>query len=140
MPLGRKLKRRSIPANVGPCLFVDPAFSRVNRFGRWDGGGGEEMMEGHGYQRLGPQEGKAGELAESWVQVHEQWQEAIYGVEEELLMEEARNIKKEARRRGLTERVNALLRQKGRTFREDSWQRGTHDVESGLQCNQRSHL
>ena len=44
--------------------------------------------------------------------VHEQWQEAIYGVEEELLMEEARDIKKEARRKGLTERVNALLRER----------------------------
>jgi hypothetical protein len=72
----------------------------------------EELMQAHGYQRLDPQEAKARELAESWVQVHEQWQEAIYGVEEELLMEEARDIKKEARRRGLTERVNALLRER----------------------------
>jgi hypothetical protein len=55
---------------------------------------------------------KARELAESWVHVHKQWQEAIYGVEEELLIEEARDIKKEARRRGLTERVNALLRER----------------------------
>ena len=72
----------------------------------------EELMQVHGYQRLDPQEVKARELAESWVQVHEQWQEAIYGVEEELLMEEARDIKKEAMRRGLTERVNALLRER----------------------------
>lgn len=46
------------------------------------------------------------------MQVHKQWQEAVYGVEEELLIEEARDIKKEARRRGLTERVNALLRER----------------------------
>ena len=72
----------------------------------------EELMQAHGYQRLDPQEIKARELAESWVQVHEQWQEAVYGVEEELLMEEARDIKREARRRGLTERVNALLRER----------------------------
>src|SRR6266699_839556 len=70
----------------------------------------EELMLAHGYQRLDPQEVKARELAESWVQVHKQWQEAVYGVEEELLTEEASDIKKEARRRGLTERVNALLR------------------------------
>ena len=72
----------------------------------------EELMQAHGYQRLDPQEVKARELADSWVQVYKQWQEAIYGVEEELLMEEARDIKKEARRRGLTERVNALLRKR----------------------------
>ena len=71
-----------------------------------------ELMRAHGYQRLNPQEVKARELADSWVQVHRQWQEAIYGVEEELLMEEAQDIKKEARRRGLTERVNALLRER----------------------------
>jgi len=72
----------------------------------------EELMRAQGYQRLDPQEVKAHELADSWVHVHKQWQEAIYGVEEELLMEEARDIKKEARRRGLTERVNALLRER----------------------------
>ncbi|HKF37584.1 MAG TPA: hypothetical protein VKB35_11855 [Ktedonobacteraceae bacterium] len=70
----------------------------------------EELMQAQGYQRPDPQEAKARELAESWVQVHKQWQKAIYGVEEELLMEEARDIKKEATRRDLTERVNALLR------------------------------
>jgi hypothetical protein len=72
----------------------------------------EELMQAHGYQRLDPQEVVARELAESWMRVHEQWQRAIYGVEEELLMEEAQDIKKEARRRGLTERVNALLRER----------------------------
>ena len=72
----------------------------------------EELMQAHGYQRLEPQEVKVRELAESWVQVHKQWQEAVYGVEEELLTDEARDIKKEARRRGLTERVNALLRER----------------------------
>jgi len=72
----------------------------------------EELMRAHGYQRLDPQEVKARELAESWVQIHRQWKEAVYGVEEELLIEEARDIKKEARRRGLTERVNALLRER----------------------------
>ncbi len=55
---------------------------------------------------------QARELAESWVRVHQQWQEAVYGVQEELLVEEARDIRKEARHRGLTERVNALLRKR----------------------------
>ncbi len=72
----------------------------------------EELMRAHGHQRLDPQEVKARELADSWVRVHKQWQEAIYGVEEELLIEEAQDIKKEARRRGLTERINALLRER----------------------------
>ena len=72
----------------------------------------EELMRAHGYQRLDPQEVKARELADSWVRVHKQWQEAIYGVEEELLIEEAQDIKKEARRRGLTERINALLHER----------------------------
>jgi hypothetical protein len=58
----------------------------------------EELMRAHGYQRLDPQEVKARELADSWVQVHKQWQEA-------------RDVKKEARRSGLAERVNALLRE-----------------------------
>jgi hypothetical protein len=72
----------------------------------------EELMQAHGHQRLDPQEVMARELAGSWVKIHKQWQEAVYGVEEELLMEEARDIKKEARRRGLAERVNALLRER----------------------------
>jgi hypothetical protein len=72
----------------------------------------EELMRAHGYQQLNPREVGARELADRWVQVHKQWQEAVYGVEEELLMEEARDIEKEARRRGLTERVNALLRER----------------------------
>jgi hypothetical protein len=46
------------------------------------------------------------------VQVHKQWQEAVYGVEEELLMEEARDIRREFWCRGLTERINALLRER----------------------------
>lgn len=72
----------------------------------------EELMRTHGHQRLDPQEVKARELADSWVRVHKQWQEAIYGVEEELLIEEAKDIEKEARRRDLTERINALLRER----------------------------
>ncbi len=81
-------------------------------FFMWNSQKIEELMRERGYQRLDQQEIKARELADSWVQVHKQWQEAIYGVEEELLFEEAQNIKKEAGRRGLTDRVNALLRER----------------------------
>ena len=81
-------------------------------FFQWNRQQVEELMQAHGYQRLDPQEVKARALAESWVQVHRHWQEAIYGVEEELLKEEARDIRKEVRRSGLTERVNALLRER----------------------------
>jgi hypothetical protein len=72
----------------------------------------EELMQANGYQRLDPQEVRARELADSWVRVHKQLQEAIYGVEEELFFEEAQDIKKEAGRRGLTDRVNELLRER----------------------------
>jgi hypothetical protein len=81
-------------------------------FFMWNRRNTEELMRAHGYQQLNPREVKARELADRWVHVHKQWQEALYGVEEELLMEEARDIEKETRRRGLTERVNALLRER----------------------------
>ena len=81
-------------------------------FFMWDRRQVEELMRAHGYQQLDPREVNARELADRWVHVHKQWQEAVYGVEEELLMEEARDIEKEARRRGLTEWVNALLRER----------------------------
>jgi hypothetical protein len=81
-------------------------------FFMWNRQKTEELMLAHGCQHLDPREVRARELADRWVQVHKQWQEAIYGVEEELLIEEARDIKKETRRRGLTERVNALLRER----------------------------
>lgn len=72
----------------------------------------EELMRARGYQQLDPREVKARETADRWVHIHKQWQEAIYGVEEELLVEEARDIEKEARRRELTERVNSLRERK----------------------------
>jgi hypothetical protein len=117
--MGKKLKELGLRGENGnptvPALIEGYCTSTPLKDGTpffmWNRQKVEELMQVHGYQRLDPQEVKARELAESWVQVHEQWQEVIYGVEEELLMEEARDIKKEARRRGLTERVNALLRE-----------------------------
>ena len=98
--MGKKLKELGLRSEDGTPFYM------------WNRQQVEELMLAHGYQRLDPQEVKARELAESWMQVHIQWQEAVYGVEEELLTEEARDIKKEARRRGLTEQVNALLRER----------------------------
>ena len=72
----------------------------------------EELMQLNGYQRLDVQEVKARELADEWVRIHKQYQEAIYGVEEELLFEEARDVEKEAKRRGLNDRINELLRER----------------------------
>ena len=72
----------------------------------------EEVMWAHGHERLDPQEVKARELADDWVQVHKQLQEAVYGIEEDFLFEQASDIEREARREGLTERINTLLRQR----------------------------
>lgn len=82
-----------------PVLSVEQAAGRGTDAGTW-------------VSKARPQEVKARELADSWVQVHKQWQEATYSVEEELLIDAAEDIKKEARRKGLTERVNALLRER----------------------------
>jgi hypothetical protein len=116
--MGKKLKELGLRAEDGNPTGLALAESYCTStplkdgtpFFMWNRQKVEELMRAHGYQKLDPQEVKARELADSWVQGHQQWQEAVYGVEEELLMEEARDIKREARRRGLTERVNALLR------------------------------
>jgi hypothetical protein len=71
-----------------------------------------ESMQSKGHQRLDTQEVKARELADEWVRVDTQIQEAVYGLEEELLFEQAHDIEKEAKRRGLTDRVNELLRER----------------------------
>ncbi len=69
-------------------------------------------MQSKGHQRLDSQEVKARELADEWARVHRQYQEAVYGIEEEFFFEEAQDIKKEAKRRGLTDRINELLRER----------------------------
>jgi exosome complex RNA-binding protein Rrp4 len=69
-----------------------------------------ELMQASGHQKLDPQEVKARELADAWVRVNKQFQEAVYGIEEEMCIEESKEIEKEAKRRGLTDRVNEILR------------------------------
>src|SRR5215831_4718591 len=118
--MGKKLKELGLRGEdgnpttlaLGNGYCIPTPLKDGTPFFMWNRQQVEELMQAHGYKRLDPQEVKARELADSWVQVHEQWQEAIYGVEEELLFEEAQDIKKEARRRGLTERVNALLHER----------------------------
>jgi hypothetical protein len=69
-------------------------------------------MQLNGHQRLDPRELKVRELADEWARVYRQYQQAAYSIEEELLFEEAQDIKKEAKRRGLTDRINELLRER----------------------------
>jgi hypothetical protein len=119
LAMGKKLKDLGLrgedgtptPFAIGNGYCTPTPLRDGMPFFMWNRQQVEELMQAHGYQRLDPQEVKARELAESWLQVHRQWQEAVYGVEEELLIEEARHIKREARRKGLIERVNALLRE-----------------------------
>ena len=84
------------------------------------------LMQANGHQKLNthgrqgaevssaqrPQEVKARELADDWVRINKQFQEAVYGIEEEMCIEESIEVKKEAKRRGLTERVNEILQER----------------------------
>jgi Sec-independent protein translocase protein TatA len=67
-------------------------------------------MQAQGHQKLDAQEIRSRELADDWMRVYKQFQEAISGIEEEMCYEEAQDIKQEANRTGLTERVNEILR------------------------------
>jgi hypothetical protein len=69
----------------------------------------DELMQSYGYQKLDALEVKARELADDWIRVHRQYQQAVFGVEEELLFEEAQDIREEAKIRCLIKRVNELL-------------------------------
>jgi hypothetical protein len=81
-------------------------------FFMWHGQKVATLMQSKGYQKLDSQEFKARELADEWIHIHKQYQAAIYGIEEELLIDEAQNIAREARRKGLINRVNEILREK----------------------------
>src|SRR5260370_41379944 len=114
MAMGKKLKELGLRGEdghptaqaLGQGYCTPTPLKDGTPFFLWNRQQVEELMRAHGYQRLDPQEVKAHELADSWVHVHKQWQEAIYGVARELLMEDARAIKKDARRRGSTRGVN----------------------------------
>lgn len=61
-----------------------------------------ELMQTNGHQKLDSQEIKARELADDWVRINKQFQEAVYGIEEESCFEEAIDVKKEAKRTSKT--------------------------------------
>ena len=44
------------------------------------------------------------------MRINKQFQDAVSGIEEEMCIEEAKEIEKEAKRKGLTDRVNEILR------------------------------
>ena len=69
-----------------------------------------ELMQASGHQKLDSKEVKARELADAWVRINKQFQDAVSGIEEEMCIEEAKEIEKEAKRKGLTDRVNEILR------------------------------
>jgi hypothetical protein len=81
-------------------------------FFRWNKQKVACLMQASGHQKLDPQEVKARELADDWIRINKQFQEAVYGIEEEMCIEESKEVKKEAKRRGLIDRVNEMLRER----------------------------
>ncbi|NJK73607.1 MAG: hypothetical protein HC849_24055 [Oscillatoriales cyanobacterium RU_3_3] len=69
-----------------------------------------ELMQDSGQEKLNSQEVKVRELADAWVRINKQFQDAVSGIEEEICFEEAKEIEKEVKRRNLTDRVNEILR------------------------------
>jgi len=120
LAMGRKLKELGLRGDDGlpteralaEGYCVSTPLKDGTPFFMWNRQHVREAMQAHGYQSLNPQEITARELANRWVHIHRQWQKAATGGEEELLIDEAQDIEKETRRRGLTERVNALLRER----------------------------
>ncbi len=70
------------------------------------------LMQDAGHQKLDPKEVKARELADDWIRINTQFQEAVYGIEEEICIEESKEVKQEAKRRSLIDRVNEILRER----------------------------
>lgn len=118
--MGKKLKELGLRGEDGyPTEFAlsegcckSTPLKDGTPFFMWNRQKVEGLMQSKGHQRLDPQEVKVRELADEWVRVHRQYQEAVYGIEEELYFEEAQDIKKEAKRRGLTDRINELLHER----------------------------
>jgi hypothetical protein len=81
-------------------------------FWMWNRQKVEALMQSSGHQKLHPHEVKARELADEWIRVDLAYQEAVNGFEEDLLFEAAQDLNKEARRLGLTGRVNELLQER----------------------------
>ena len=57
-----------------------------------------ELLKDKGLQKLSVTEVKARKLAEEYIRADKQFQEAIYGIEEEAALEWAKDLEKEARK------------------------------------------
>ena len=79
-------------------------------FFMWNKAKVAELMQVQGDEKLDDQEIKSRELADDWMRVYKRFQEAVSGIEEEMCYEEAQDIKKQAKRAGLIERVNEIMR------------------------------
>lgn len=79
-------------------------------FFMWNKAKVAELMQAKGHQKLDTQEIKSCELADDWMRVYKRFQEAVSGIEDEMCYEEAQDIKKQAKRAGLIERVNEIMR------------------------------
>ena len=79
----------------------------------WNGRKVAELIEYTGLQRLPQDEVKAKELADNWIRTLRDIDEAVHKIEVESAFEEQRDIRRGARKAGLTEQVNALLTARG---------------------------
>jgi hypothetical protein len=68
-----------------------------------------ELIEYAGLQKLPKDEVQTRELADAWIRTLRLLEESVYGIEGDLAYEEQNDIRRDARKAGLTERVNALL-------------------------------
>ena len=106
---GSGLHGKARSSKICRCLGQpDDAGEAVRVVGHSDG----QEAQGTGLAGRGWQSQRAGTRPGLLYTDAAEGRHAILHVEEELLIEEARNIKKEVRRRGLTEQVNALLRER----------------------------
>jgi len=117
--MGKKLKELGLRSNetgTPTQEAIDNGFCKSTPlkdgtpFFMWNKAKVTELMQAQGHQKLDTQEIRCRELADDWMRVHKQFQEAVSGIEEEMCYEEAQDIKKEAKRTGLTKRVNEILR------------------------------
>ncbi|HAX77341.1 MAG TPA: hypothetical protein DCY88_16280 [Cyanobacteria bacterium UBA11372] len=79
-------------------------------FFMWNKAKVAELMQAQGHEKLDAKEIKYRELADDWMRVYKRFQEAVSGIEDEMCYEEAQDIKKQAKRAGLIERVNEIMR------------------------------
>jgi hypothetical protein len=118
--MGKKLKELGLRSEDGtPTEFAESGgycqstpLRDGTAFWMWNKKQVEARMQSSGHQKLEPLEVKARELADEWIDVERAYQEAVYKVEEDMLFEDARDLKKEARRLGLVPRVNEILRER----------------------------